>query len=219
MAFFRPIVRRRAKKRKKSVSATFTKIMVAPPRFRCVALLRGINVGGNNLIKMAALKATFEGMGFEDVATYIQSGNVVFTAPGRGGASAALKLAPTIEAALAAKFSYQASVVVRSDKDMRAIVARAPAGFGTEPAKYRYDVIYLKAPLAAAAAIKQVPVKPGVDQATAGPGVLYFSRLISQASASRLGKITALPLYASVTIRNWNTTIALLRLLDGDQAR
>ena len=130
-----------------------------------------------------------------------------------GGTSAALKLAPTIEAALAARFSYQASVVVRSEKDMRAIVARAPAGFGTEPAKYRYDVIYLKAPLTAAAAIKQVPVKPGVDQATVGPGVLYFSRLISQASSSRLGKIAALPLYASVTIRNWNTTTKLLKLV------
>jgi len=189
--------------------------MVAPPRSRFVALLRGINVGGNNLIKMAALKATFEGMGFGDVATYIQSGNVVFTAAGRGGAAAAAKLAPTIEAALAAKFSYAATVVLRSEKDMRAVVARAPQGFGAEPAKYRYDVIYLKAPLTAAAAIEEIPVKPGVDRATAGSGVLYFSRLISQASSSRLGKIVTLPLYASITIRNWNTTIALLRLLDG----
>src|SRR4051812_45806524 len=166
MAFVDPIVRRQVKKRKPWVSATFVEAMAVPPRSRCVALLRGINVGGNNLIKMAALKASFEGMGFEDVATYIQSGNVVFTAPGRRGGPAAAKLAPTIEAALAARFSYQASVVVRSEKDMRAIVARAPAGFGAEPAKYRYDVIYLKAPLTAAAAIKQVPVKPGVDQAT-----------------------------------------------------
>ncbi|HEY8924475.1 MAG TPA: DUF1697 domain-containing protein [Polyangia bacterium] len=188
--------------------------MAPPPRSRCVALLRGINVGGNNLIKMAALKATFEGMGFQDVATYIQSGNVVFTAPGK--AATAAKLAPTIEAALAARFSYQASVVLRSEKEMRAIVARAPEGFGAEPAKYRYDVIYLKAPLTAASVIEVVPVKPGVDQATAGTGVLYFSRLISKASSSRLGKIVTLPLYSSVTIRNWNTTIALLRLLDGE---
>jgi len=187
--------------------------MAAPPRSRCVALLRGINVGGNNLIKMAALKATFEGMGFEEVTTYIQSGNVVFTAPGK--AAPAAKLAPTIEAALAAKFSYQASVVVRSEKEMRAVVARAPAGFGAEPAKYRYDVIYLKPPLTAAVAIKEVPVNPGVDQAVAGSGVLYFSRLISKASSSRLSKIVTLPLYPSVTIRNWNTTLALLRLLDG----
>ena len=46
-----------------------------------VALLRGINVGGKNLIKMPALKACFEENGFEDVATYIQSGNVLFSSP------------------------------------------------------------------------------------------------------------------------------------------
>ena len=46
-----------------------------------VALLRGINVGGRNLIKMPALKACFEAGGFAEVATYIQSGNVLFTSP------------------------------------------------------------------------------------------------------------------------------------------
>ncbi|NCP46313.1 MAG: DUF1697 domain-containing protein, partial [Flavobacteriales bacterium] len=44
-----------------------------------LALLRGINVGGNNIIKMVDLKACFEKMGFTDVKTYIQSGNVIFT--------------------------------------------------------------------------------------------------------------------------------------------
>jgi len=192
--------------------------MAAAARSRYVALLRGINVGGNNLIKMAALKATFEGLGFEDVATYIQSGNVVFSARG-GRRGAAAKLTAHIEPALAAQFSYRASAVVVSHEEMRAIVTRAPAGFGAAPAKYRYDVIYVKAPLTAAAALPEVPVKPGVDQASAGPGVLYFSRLISKATQSRLGKIVGLPLYQSITIRNWNTTTALLRLLDGGAAR
>jgi uncharacterized protein (DUF1697 family) len=178
---------------------------------RYVALLRGINVGGNNLIKMTALKASFEALGFEDVATYIQSGNVVFTSPEAGAA----KLAPRIEAALTSTFSYQASLVLRSHKELRAIVGKAPAGFGTRPDKYRYDVIYLKAPLTAAAAIKDVPVKPGVDLATAGSGVLYFSRLVSKATQSRLGKVVGMPIYKNMTIRNWNTTSALLRLMDG----
>ena len=48
-----------------------------------VALLRGINVGGNNLIRMPALKACFDAGGFEDVSTYIQSGNVLFRSGGR----------------------------------------------------------------------------------------------------------------------------------------
>jgi uncharacterized protein (DUF1697 family) len=54
---------------------------------RYVALLHGINVGGKNLIRMTDLRACFERLGFADVATYIQSGNVVF---GATGASAAL---------------------------------------------------------------------------------------------------------------------------------
>ena len=60
---------------------------------------------------------------------------------------------------------------------MRAIVDRAPMGFGAQPEKYRYYVIFLKEPLSAKTAIKSVPTKPGVDQAHAGTGVLYFSRL------------------------------------------
>jgi uncharacterized protein (DUF1697 family) len=177
---------------------------------RYVALLRGINVGGNNVIKMTALKACFEKQGFGDVVTYIASGNVLFSA----SASGAAQLALGIEAALAAAFNYEASVVLRSEKEMRAVVARAPAGFGTEPQKYRHDVIFLKAPLTAAAAIKDVPLNPGVDQAWAGPGVLYFSRLIARATSSRLGNIVALPMYKNMTIRNWNTTTKLLQLLD-----
>jgi len=177
---------------------------------RYVALLRGINVGGNNIIKMTALKACFEKQGFADVVTYIQSGNVLFTA----SASGAAKLAVAIEAALAATFNYKASIVLRSQAEMRAIVAGAPAGFGTRPDKFRYDVIFLKAPLTAAAALEDMPMKPGGDQAHAGRGVLYFSRLIAKATASRLGKVVAMAMYKNMTIRNWNTTTKLLHMLD-----
>src|ERR1044071_1659805 len=94
-----------------------------------VALLRGINVGGNNLIKMTALKACFEKQGLSDVSTYIQSGNVVFTADAAGAAA----LVTRIERALGVAFDYQASVVLRTRKQMQEVVARAPKGFGTEP--------------------------------------------------------------------------------------
>jgi uncharacterized protein (DUF1697 family) len=176
---------------------------------RHVALLRGINVGGKNLIRMPALQACFQEQGFADVATYIQSGNVIFST----GASSA-GLARRIEEALEAAFDYQATVMVRSHKQMQEIVRRAPAGFGADPARYRYDVIFLNPPFTAAVAMKTVPAKAGVDQAHPGPGVLYFSRLIARATQSRLGRIAALPIYKSVTIRNWNTTTALLRMLE-----
>ena len=174
-----------------------------------VALLRGINVGGKNLIKMPALKACFEANGFEDVATYIQSGNVLFTAR----SAPAAQLTRQIERMLAETFDYVPTVVVRSRKQMRAIVERAPTGFGAEPKMYRYDVVFLKEPLAAKVAITSLSMKEGVDEAHAGTGVLYLSRLEARATQSRLNKIASSPIYASVTIRNWNTTTTLLELM------
>jgi uncharacterized protein (DUF1697 family) len=175
-----------------------------------VALLRGINVGGSNLIRMAALKGCFEAQGYHDVTTYIQSGNVVFPA-GRATPDA---LTRDIEQALSKTFAYEARVVVRSLPEMRAIVTRAPKGFGTKPSAYRYDVIFLKQPLTAADAIESLSTRPGVDRAAAGDGVLYFSRLISRATQSHLTRIVGTPAYRNMTIRNWNTTVKLLELME-----
>jgi uncharacterized protein (DUF1697 family) len=175
-----------------------------------LALLRGINVGGKNLIKMNPLKACFEEQGFSNVATYIQSGNVLFQAdePDRA------KLALRIEVALAATFNYRPSVVLRSLTQMRDVLRRAPEGFGAHPARYRYDVIFLKEPLTAPSAMKSVLTTPGVDRAHPGIGALYFRRLISKAAQSRLNRLVSLPIYQRMTIRNWNTTTTLLRMME-----
>lgn len=182
---------------------------------RYLALLRGINVGGKNLIRMTDLAACFEEQGFREVATYIQSGNVIFDAPG----SSAAKLTKEIEAMLREAFGYDASVVLRSEKQLRKVVDEAPRGFGREPARYRYDVLFLKAPLKAPKALAQVPTKEGVDAVHPGPDVLYFSRLVEKASQSRMSRITSMPIYKSMTIRNWNTTTKLLHLMEGSSAR
>lgn len=176
---------------------------------RYVALLRGINVGGSNLIKMPALKACFEAQGLLDVATYIQSGNVLFAAR-RANQDA---LTAQIEKTLSKVFGYEARVVVRSFEQMRMTVENAPKGFGQQPASYRYDVIFLKSPLTADEAMKSVKVKPGVDRACAGDSALYFSRLISKAAQSHLSRVVGTPAYQNMTIRNWNTTTKLLELM------
>jgi uncharacterized protein (DUF1697 family) len=175
-----------------------------------VALLRGINVGGKNLIKMTELKLCLEDVGFKDVHTYIQSGNVLFAAAGSDQA----KLTKQIEGALSKTFTYESRVVVRSRKQMKDIITHAPKGFGSDPATYRYDVIFLKEPLTAAKAMKNVITKEGVDQAFAGKGVLYFSRLTSRATQSKLSRIITMPMYQSMTIRNWNTTTKLLSMIE-----
>jgi uncharacterized protein (DUF1697 family) len=110
---------------------------------RYLALLRGINVGGKNLIKMAELAACFENLGFTEVRTYIQSGNVIFCAhePDQG------KLTGLLEDALSKTFKYDSRVVLRSYEELKDIVAQAPDGFGSDPSTYRYDVIFLKEPL------------------------------------------------------------------------
>jgi uncharacterized protein (DUF1697 family) len=176
---------------------------------RFVALLRGINVGGKNLVSMAALTAWFEAQGFADVRTYIQSGNVLF-----GSSERPAQLVARLETGLGEELGQPASVVLRSREQLRAVVEGAPAGFGARPALYRYDVLFLKEPLTAAEALAAAPTNPAVDRVWAGRGVLYYARLVAKASQSRMSRITGLAVYQRMTIRNWNTTTKLLALLD-----
>jgi uncharacterized protein (DUF1697 family) len=176
-----------------------------------VALLRGINVGGQNVIRMTALGACFETLGFRGVATYIHSGNVIFSPVGAVGRAV---LTRRIEAALAATFDYQARVVVRSLAQLRAIVGDAPAGFGARPSTYRYDVVFLREPLTAPAAAAGVSARAGVDRVWPGQGVLYFARLIARVSQSHLPRLIGQPVYQQMTLRNWNTTTRLLERME-----
>lgn len=173
-----------------------------------VALLRGINVGGNNVIKMVALREAFEALGFTAVATYIASGNVVFTAKAKSKSSLTTK----IEAALAEAFAYESKIVLVSAKDLAAVVEEAPPDFGKRPARYRYDVLFVKRPLTARKALADVETAPGVDEVHAGTHALYFRRLTAKATKSRLSKIVGKPFYKDLTVRNWNTTVNLLAM-------
>jgi uncharacterized protein (DUF1697 family) len=175
-----------------------------------LALLRGINVGGRNVIQMADLRASFEDHGFQDVTTYIQSGNVLFNS----GSSSHSELARELEEMLARAFDYRATVVLRSRDQMLDTVSRAPRGFGSEPEKYRYDVLFLKEPLEPETAMESVRAREGVDEAHVGVGALYFARLISRASQSQLSRLASQPVYQRMTIRNWRTTTKLVQLME-----
>jgi uncharacterized protein (DUF1697 family) len=178
-----------------------------------VALLRGLNVGGSNIIKMTDLVACFTELGFGAVRTYIQSGNVLFSANAEDSA----KLTRRIEAGLAERFGYDAAVVVRSRKQLASVVARAPEGFGSRPKTYRYDVLFLMPPLTPREALAVLPRKEGVDEVFGGAAEIYFSRLIAKATQSRLSRVVGLPIYKSLTIRNWNTTTKLLQLMNASE--
>lgn len=173
------------------------------------ALLRGINVGGRNKIKMADLRQCFLDDGFTNVLTYIQSGNVVFTAEEPSEALLESKL----ENILARRFAHEVRVLVRSRDSLERTVGAAPTSFGAEPGLYHYDVMFLSNELNASATAAEIPLRPGVDEIHAGSGVVYFRRLSSQLGKSRLSRITQLPLYQEMTIRNWRTTNKILTLL------
>jgi uncharacterized protein (DUF1697 family) len=173
------------------------------------ALLRGINVGGKSLIRMADLRACLEEGGFDDVATYIASGNVVFGSTERSAAA----LSRRIEGMLADRFELDVAVVLRTRAQMRSVVEHAPTAFGTEPSRYRSDVIFLKSPLTPAKAMEVVRTRDGVDQAWRGRGVLYFSRLTSRATQSRMSSIVGTPAYKLMTIRSWKTTTTIAEML------
>lgn len=175
---------------------------------RYIALLRGINVGGKNVIKMTDLKSCFETMGFENVVTFIQSGNVVFDSKETDLDKLCLK----IEKNLSSTFNYVSKIVLIIQDTLKQIVANAPDGFGSDSENYRYDFFFLKPPLDAAETLLKIKKKEGVDFVFAGNGVLYFSRLSEKSSQSEMTKIIGTPIYKEMTIRNWNTTTKLCTL-------
>jgi uncharacterized protein (DUF1697 family) len=134
---------------------------------------------------------------------------VLFSASG-----SPVTLTARLERTLSAGFGYEATVAVRSARQLRAIVDAAPEGFGVDRERYRSDVLFLMPPLTPARAMGDVPTREGVDRAWTGPGVLYFERLDARAVQSRLSKIVSLPIYRSLTIRNWATTCTLLEMLE-----
>jgi uncharacterized protein (DUF1697 family) len=176
---------------------------------RYVALLRGINVGGRNKVPMGELRQAFEDGGYDAVRTYIQSGNVLFES-----AAARQTLEGDIERVLEERFGVPLVVVVRSRDQLRAVVERAPDGFGAAPATFHSDVLFLKAPLTPRQALRVVQCREGVDEAWAGTGVLYFARRSALRTKSKMSSIVGTPEYQRMTIRSWATTTTLLGLLD-----
>ena len=174
-----------------------------------VILLRGINVGGKNLIPMAGLRKCLEDQGFSNVSTYIASGNVILRSD-----KSASDVESQITKVLPENFKLDdgfIKVLVLTTAQLQAIIDKKPNGFGEQPGSYHSDVIFLMG-IDSARAITAFAPREGVDQVWAGDGVIYSQRLSSQRTKSRLSKIMQTPFYKSMTIRNWNTTTKLLEI-------
>jgi uncharacterized protein (DUF1697 family) len=174
-----------------------------------VAFLRGINVGGKCIMKMAAVRRCLEDAGFKQVTTYIQSGNVIVDTDERMPAVVTRR----IEAALSVTFAYEAKVVLRSQAQLKSVVAGAPAAW-SQGDHFRRYVAFLRPPVTARQAVREVPVKDGVDTISAGTGVLYMSTLLTALNKSALTKLVSRPIYQDMTIRNHSTCVKILALMD-----
>jgi uncharacterized protein (DUF1697 family) len=175
-----------------------------------VALLRGINVGGKNLIGMPDLADSFRHAGYAGVRTHTQSGNVLFTAEPATGTA----LEDAVERMLRERFGIPISVLVRSRGELAAVIAAAPADHGSQA--LRSEVLFLKHPLTAETAYAALPeLRAGVDSAAPGPGVIYFSRVAAQASKTRITRLMDMPIFQQMTMRSWRTTTRLSEMLDG----
>lgn len=176
-----------------------------------LVLLRGINVGGRNIVQMAGLRQLLEDLGFREVSTYIASGNLRLSSD-----LPATAIRDRIEAALPNRFQLDSdlvSVLVLTRAQLRAVIDRRPEGFGEQNDMYLCDAIFLIG-IDAPSAIRAFDPRPGVDSVWPGDGVIYSQRLIAERTKSRLNRVMGSPAYRSMTIRSWKTTLALLELME-----
>ena len=171
-----------------------------------IVLLRGINIGPRNRIAMPALRAALAEAGFDDVKTYVQSGNVVLESSAKPDA-----VQRKVEALIEKEFDLEIDVVVRTKAQLAAVVKNNPLGKVADSPK-RYQVTFLsdklppkaKRDLEEAAAEDEQLVVAGREVYAWHPEGVARSKLWSKLAGQGLG-VTA-------TSRNWTTVEALLEL-------
>lgn len=176
-----------------------------------ISLLRGINVGRQNAIRMADLKRLYESLGFSGVTTYVQSGNVVFETSGQDAAD----LAGRIEAEIQRSLGLSVTVLVRTPKDFQRLIQRNPFTHGREEDMRRLYVTFLStAPAATALEAAASPNADGDEFLLDGREIFLFcpksygTTKLSNTFFERKLKLPA-------TTRNWNTVNALFQMAAG----
>ena len=173
-----------------------------------LSLLRGINIGGHKKIRMSGLKELYESLGFGQVTTYIQSGNVLFSAETNEA-----ELAMHIGKAIEQRFGFEVPVVIRNAEEMQQIVAQNPF---TEEAKTAPDklVVMFLGSIPDAAMIEKVKAKIDDDSRFEFVGdTLYFFYPDGYGQTKWHSNFFEKQLRTTVTARNWTTTCKLNELL------
>ncbi|HEV3480335.1 MAG TPA: DUF1697 domain-containing protein [Gaiellaceae bacterium] len=175
---------------------------------RYVALLRGINVGGKSIIRMADLKPSVEALGYGDVSTFIASGNVLFETAQRDAA----KLESALEQALEKRFGLPIIVVVRSRAEFARVVKAIPADW-IGNAGLRVNVAFLRRSRDGRTLARELQPRDGVEELVATKSALIWATRRDALTRSGMQKLIRSADYRDMTVRNLNTTLKLNELL------
>ena len=170
-----------------------------------IALFRAINVGGNRLVKMEALRALHESLGLRGVRSYIQSGNVVFSSD----ETDTTRLQKQLEGAFEERFGFHSDVLLRTSAELLEIIQNNP--FGNQPDKKREFTVVMflaKAPdgIAPYALLKQ---HSGPEEVFIIGKQAYIYYTYGQGRSTLTGNVLEKKLNTVGTARNWNTILQL----------
>lgn len=179
-----------------------------------VALLRGINVGGNNKVDMRLLTSTFERAGMTDVRTYINSGNVIF----RHELAAPALLAEVLERAVEEGFGFRVRVLVRDAAAIAALAMALPASWANDAAA-KCDVMFLADELDTPEVLDRMTIKPGIDEVLYAPGAVLWRVERPKVTRSGMMKLVGTETYRQMTVRNCNTLRKLAELVAAADAK
>ena len=175
---------------------------------RLIVLLRGVNLGSTNRVPMPKLRAALEEAGFEDVATYVQSGNVVLSS-----SDSAPQVARKCERVIKQEFGLEIPVVVRSRAQLARIVKRNPLGKTATNPK-RYQVSFLEKKPTAALVRKLEEVAAPAEHVVAAGREIYAWHPEGVARSKLWAALAGKGLGVTATARNWTTVTKLLELAD-----
>ena len=173
-----------------------------------VALLRGVNVGGNNMISMKSLKVSFEAMGFAHVTTYINSGNIIFTSK----EDDPRQLEKKIEQMLSSDYQLVSKVVIRSLPEMEKLVKTLPSTWSGD-SDWRYNVIFLRHTIDSKKILADLPANSDIEEIVYRRGALLWSAQATQLNQTNFAKLASRKIYHDMTVRNLNTTKKLYELM------
>jgi uncharacterized protein (DUF1697 family) len=174
-----------------------------------IALLRGVNVGGRNMIKMDALRALCESLGHCNVQTYVQSGNVVFQTSERDTAKLAAKIESTIEK----KHEFRPDIILRTTAEMREVVAKNPFAKRKDIEPGKLIVTFLADQPSAEVKTAVLALKPEPEEIQMRGRELYVY-FPEGSGRSKLVPLLSKALKNTGTGRNWNSVMKLLEMAE-----